>query len=558
MTNIGQREKLVLGGRVLTMERDTAPDWQGMVVRDGRIMRLIRRDEEGVLAGEGREVIDLGERTLMPGFVDVHAHAEVLCRTFFGTVDCRAPGCADVSDVQDALSSARREREPGAWIVGQGNLFYDRKLAEGRLPTRAELDAVSTEEPIAVRAGGHITVLNTKALELAGIDHDYVPPSYSVTGLPEVERDGDGNPTGVVKEMDTLLPFPAPDDRDALREALRNGLEENFTRFGVTTIGEISETVEGIECMDELATEGRLPVEMRVYLWAPGTLSVEQACNWHDHIYLHDPGRQVAIHGLKLFADGGFSARSAAVSCPYLGEQGCGSIAFARYFLRRAFEKTGRNGLQLSIHANGDRAQEWLCQQVIEMGGAPEGRLRTRIEHAGNLLPNESTKDWWAKAGVIPVPQPVFLYTFGEYFSDYLGEFGERGRFPFRTLLAEGWRLSGSSDVWIGSEQEATNPFFSIWCCIRRQAYSGVLIDEHEAITIEQALRMHTLDAAATLGLDDVQGSLVPGKRADVIALERDPREVPIDELRGMQADFVMKNGRTVLDRTGSSVTRAA
>ncbi|MEG6510265.1 amidohydrolase [Methyloligella sp. 2.7D] len=546
--SVGYPDTIVLGGALISMQPDCTDEAQGLTIKDGRIIRLIRRSEVDDYAGPETEIIDLGDRTLMPGFVDVHAHAEVVCRTDYSTVDVRAPECGKVEDVLDVFSKYVAERGKGEWVVGQGNLFFDRKLAENRLPTRAELDSVSTDSPLALRAGGHITVLNSKALEIAGIDRNFQAPKYSVTGLPHVERDENGDPTGVVKEMDTLLPFPGV-ERHQLKTALKEGLRKYFTRFGVTTIGEISETIDGLESMDELAAEGELPTAMRIYLWAPGTLTIEKACNWQDYLYLTGANDGVTIQGLKLFSDGGFSAKSAAIGVPYIGEHGnCGSVAFPKYFFRRAFEQTQQAGLQIAVHANGDRAQEWICEQVTAMGGAPSGPTRTRIEHAANLLPTQNTRDWWARAGIIPVPQAVFLYTFGEYFSDYLGDYGTRGRFAYRTLIEEGWRLSGSSDVWIGSEREATNPFFSIWCCLKRQTYSGSYIDPDEAITIMQALRMHTLDAAATMGIEDIKGSLAPGKMADVIGLTRDPRKVSVDELRTLEPDYVMLRGKTVLN----------
>jgi predicted amidohydrolase YtcJ len=287
---------------------------------------------------------------------------------------------------------------------------------------------------------------------------------------------------------------------------------------------------------------------MRVYLWSPGTLSgLDKVRNWRDHIRLTASESAIRIQGLKLFSDGGFSAKSAAVNCCYAGHPGfSGNIAFDRYFLKRAFLMTQEVGLQLAVHANGDRAQDWLCQMVIQSGGSAKGRMRMRIEHAGNLLPNGRTADLWAQAGIIPVPQPVFLYTFGEYFPDYLGEYGLNGRFPFRSLLDQGWRLSGSSDVWIGSEREATNPFFSIWCCLKRQTYAGNYIDEHEAITLDEALRMHTIDAAAVLGEEDEKGSLVPGKVADIIAVEPDIHRLAIDDIRTLKVSYVMSRGQTV------------
>ncbi|HEJ2935042.1 amidohydrolase [Pseudomonas aeruginosa] len=543
-------ERILLGGRVIAMSPDADPQAQGIVIRGDRIVRLIRREELERFRTASTVVTDLGNRTLMPGFVDVHAHAEVVCRTTFSTVDCRAPECESIDDVCDVLAKARHDQGAGEWVVGQGNLFFDRKLREGRLPSRTELDAVSKDSPIALRAGGHITVLNSKALEVAGIDRDYVAPKFSVTGLPVVERDEHGNPTGVVKEMDSLLPLPGC-DRDTLKSALKEGLYNYFTRFGVTTIGEISETVEGIQCMDEMAVEGTLPTAMRIYIWAPGTMELDQACNWQNQISLTASEHALRIQGIKLFSDGGFSAKSAAVNCPYVGMNGqCGDIAFPKYFFRRAYEQSQASGLQLAVHANGDRAQEWLCDLVQSMGGASSGRTKMRIEHAGNFMPRQQTMEAWAAAGIIPVPQPVFIYTFGEYFPDYLGDIGRIGRFPFKDLLAQGWRLSGSSDVWIGSEREATNPLFSIWCCVKRQTYSGEFIDPEQSISLEQALRMHTLDAAATMGEDDIRGSITPGKLADVIALDRDPFNVPIDDLRKLKVEYVLSQGRAVLNLT--------
>lgn len=543
-------DTVIVGQSVLTMEDDAAQDFAAVAIAGDRILRLLRRGEIEQAVGPNTKVIDVGQGTIMPGFVDVHAHAEVACRISQNSVDCRAPECGSVADVQETLSAACRDTPRGQWVVGQANLFFDRKLKEGRLPTRAELDAVSTDHPIALRAGGHVTVLNTKGLEVSGIDRNYQPPAHSVTGLPQVERDGSGDPTGIIKEMDSLLPLPKIEG-DHLRQVLEDGIKDVFTRFGVTAIGEISETVEGLHTMESLAASNRLAAAIRPYLWAPGTVSLDQACDWRSEFRDNGTRSAFRIQGLKLFSDGGYSARSAAVNHPYLCS--CqnhtpfrGDIALSESYTREAFEKTMKAGLQMAVHANGDRAQEWLCDVIISMGGAPGGAMRSRIEHAGNLMPDRRTSDKWAEAGIIPVPQPVFLYTFGGYFPDYLGDFGRKGRFSFATLLKQGWHLSGSSDVWIGSEREATNPLFSVWCCLKRQTYAGEILDPEETITIRQALRMHTIDAAAVLGEGDLRGSLAPGKLADVIVLDRNPEAVAIDDLRRLKVERVWSAGREV------------
>ncbi|MEA2291422.1 MAG: hypothetical protein QOF17_442 [Solirubrobacteraceae bacterium] len=538
-------ELILASDRVITMAgRDEAG---AVAIADGRIQGVLRRDEIEAARGPGTEVRDVGARPVLPGFVDVHAHSEVACRAAYGTVDCRAPECGTVDDVLEALRAGLEDHR-GGWLVGQGNLFFDRKLAERRLPTREELDRVSRTVPIALRAGGHVTVLSSAALADAGIDAGYVAPTHSITGRPAVERDAAGEPTGVVKEMDNALPLPHQ-DRDTVRAAIEEGIHRLFTRNGVTTIGEISETTEGIECMDELAAAGRLGARMRVYLWAPGTLSLDEACAWQDHIRLSAGDEHVRIQGVKLFADGGYSAASAAVKQPYVHTGGChcGDIALETEDVVEALRKTRAAGLQLAVHANGDRAQDWLSEIVAGQGGAPEGRMRTRIEHAGNFMPDPAAGELWRRAGILPVPQPVFLYTFGDYFADYLGEYGTRGRFPFARLLSEGWPLSGSSDVWVGSEREATNPMFGVWCCVARRSYDGNQIDPEQAISVEAALRMHTLDAALALGEEGERGSIEPGKAADLVVLDRDPLASSTDDLRSIRASEVYLGGREVL-----------
>jgi len=541
-------DRLILSDRLITMAGPAADAMQGVAIRGDVIDRLVTRDEVEQLRGPDTEVIDVGERPLLPGFIDVHAHAEVACRAAYGTVDCRAPECGSVSDVLEALRTGLEDAAETGWIVGQANLFFDRKLREGRLPTREELDRVSTDVGTALRAGGHITVLSSKALELSGIDRDFVPPTHSITGRPGVERDPDREPTGVVKEMDNALPLP-PQTPAVVRAALQTGIRDLFTRYGVTTIGEISETVEGLETMDALASEGALGARLHAYLWAPGTMSLEQALEWRRHLRLTAGDDHVSAHGVKLFCDGGYSAKSAAVKQPYVGMgDHFGDIALERDFLTEAVPATRDAGLQLAIHANGDRAQEWLCEVIEAAGGSPaHPRLRTRIEHAGNFMPDHVTSEWWARAGIVPVPQPVFLYTFGDYFGDYLGEYGTRGRFQFADLLREGWTLTGSSDVWVGSEREATNPLFSVWCCVRRQTYDERLIDPEQAIGVEEALRMHTAAGAEVLGLADRKGTLEPGKLADLVVLDRDPRTTAVDDIPQIGVHRVFLGGEQML-----------
>ncbi len=526
-------------------------------IREDRIAAVKSREETAQDAASPLRVLDAGNRPVLPGFIDAHAHVEVAARVLYTHADVRAPRCGSVSDVLDGLRDGLGRNQADGWLFAQGNLFMDRKLQEGRLPTREELDSVSKDVAIALRAGGHITVLNSRALERMGLNDGYEPPKGSITGKTVVEKDAAGRLTGVIKEMDNLLPFPKLSDEDVLK-AIREGIARMFTKNGVTTIGEISETPEGLRAMGKLARAGELSSRIKVYLWTPGTVKwseVEGIADWARNGRMDTAPGLFDIQGLKVFADGGYSAANAAVKQPFCvgGKCNMGEMALSREELTRVMDIARQAGLQLAVHANGDRAQEVVCETIASAGGSPGGSLRIRVEHAGNFLPDyEETVGTWKRAGILPSPQPVFIYAFGDYFPDYLGEYGSRGRFPFRRLMQEGWDLPASSDVWVGSEESVTNPFFGMWCSVARQGFRGETIDRDQKVTVEDALRMYTINGAKVFGREQELGSLEAGKLADVMILSEDPRQVSEDRLKHIEVDYVFRGGEMVYARPGA------
>jgi len=321
----------------------------------------------------------------------------------------------------------------------------------------------------------HVRQLGWNSL---GRFRDYVAPTGSVTGQPVVEKDASGAPTGVVMEMDNLIPFPRP-SREEVLPALESGVAELFTRYGVTTIGEISETLNGLRAFRRGIESGSIAARLNVYLWAPGTVSLQEATDPALLAQLRGEHRdRFDITGVKVFADGGFSAAQAAISTEYLHAPGsCGSVALAPDEVAEAYRATREAGLQLAIHANGDRTQLEVCRALAtarERFGEHPG---VRIEHAGNYVPDyPALAQAWRAAGILPVPQPIFLKNFGEFVPDYVGETAWQAQFPFRTMLADGWPISGSSDVWVGSDEHQSNPFRSIAATLNRRTFHGQLL----------------------------------------------------------------------------------
>ena len=532
MSDVAEAESVTFGG-----ERIASVDGRGAV--------------DAAMAA-GQAVYDFGDRVVLPGFIDPHAHVEVGSVARAMTVDCRAPKCETVEDILQQLRDHIGEARDG-WLVAQGNLFLDQKLKDGRLPTREELDSVSKDVAIALRAGGHTTALNSKAFEASDV-LEYVGRA-GMMGAAVVETDNSGQPTGIISELDALLPLPVPDEVE-FRQVLAQGVHALFTAYGVTSIGEITETKLGVTTFDELAAGGELDARLSLFLWVPGAFTLDQALNWRNHLELAAAEDWLRVQGIKMFADGGYSSRNAATRTPYVRPYALrpgsrGKVNLNRRQVTSTLTKARAHRLQLAIHTNGERAQEVVAAGVAAAG--PGDGLPTRFEHAGNLVTDHATVEAWEKAQIVPIPQPVFLYNFGDFFPVYLGPPGAVGRFPFRTLLAEGWRLCGSSDIHLGAEDRQTNPLFGVWCCVKRQSFKGEIINPEEALPVETALRMHTIDAAAALQIDSDRGSLEPGKLADLIVLDRDPRKVAPDELPNINVDFVFVGGELRHAREGAA-----
>jgi predicted amidohydrolase YtcJ len=543
--------RTVIVGNIRTMADGGAGTARAMLIEAGRVVALADEPARFLELADAT-VLDVGDRTVMPGFVDAHAHVE-LCSVAHDMVDCRVPRRHGIPDVLDALSDGIRTLDPDAkWLLGQANLFFDQKLAERRYPTRAELDSVSSSVAIGIRAGGHASLLNSRAIELINAEALQTGQT-GFSGKMVIDRTEDGRVSGLVSEVDKYIPELYSTEAD-LKDSIRRGVQALWTRFGVTTIGEMSESIGGLGALDELIDQGEVAPRIIAYIMAPTTLPLEDAYNWGQHLTLRSAADRMTIRGIKMFCDGGYSARNAATRQPFIDERAveahpCGQINLERDALAEVITRTRELGMQLAVHVNGERAQAEVAAAVLA-ADTPNKRPPVRAEHAGNLITDWATVEAWRSADLVPVPQPTFLYNFGAYIPKVLGPAVDRGQFRFRSLLDDGWRLAAGSDLCIGGEERQSNPLFGVWCAVKREGFVGELIgDEAERISVDEALLMHTIYAAEALGVGDDRGTLEPGKLADVIVLDRDPGAVAVDDLLEINVDEVFVSGRSVYQR---------
>jgi predicted amidohydrolase YtcJ len=545
---------VVLTGNILTMTGGGSGRSRAMLIAEGRIA-AVADDPADLPRVPGATVIDTGDRTVLPGFVDPHAHVE-LSSIAHDMVDCRVPRRRSIADVLDTLSDAVRALEPGEqWLLGQANLFFDKKLAEHRYPTRAELDSVSKDVAIAIRAGGHSSLLNSKAIELIQVGR-LQTGQEGFTGAMVIDKEENGEISGLVSEVDKYLP-ERHGTRAAIKDSIRRGLTALWTQYGVTTIGEMSETLTGLTCIDELIADGEVGARIVAYIMVPTAMPVADGYRWAEHVTLRSAADRLSVRGLKMFCDGGYSSRNAATLQPFIDERAVaahprGQINLSRSVLAGIIARTREAGLQLAVHTNGERAQAELAAAVLDAGAGAgsSGGPPVRAEHAANLLTDWSGVAAWRESGLVPVTQPAFLFNFGAYIPEVLGPAVDAGQFRFRSLLHDGWRLAASSDVTVGAEEGQSNPFFGVYCSVARKGFTGKLVgEESEKLNLAEALLMHTQYAAESLGVADDRGTLAPGKAADLIIVDADPFEVPADRLPRIAVDEVLIGGASVYRR---------
>lgn len=498
-------ELVLRGGPIFTIdERDNIAN--AMSVRDGRVVAV--GDESDVMRDlhPQARVIDLDGMAVLPGFVDTHTHWELTAKTTRLWINATT---MSRDGMMDQIRSTATSASEGDWIVVQGTFW-------GPLPLRAELDLIAPKVPVVVRRTMHTLGANSLAMERAGLlDSGSVPKVGA-----RVELSSDGQPTGLVEEGFDLFPIPDPLLGD-LEDAFEASGSAIFARHGVTTIHDMPASTLGVRALQSLVDQDRMPVRSRLHYILPPvhqstvTLSALVATGLRRGF----GGPWLRIGGVKLFVDG--YERASGWSHSMVGESAREPL-YPRTFeslvldLRTAFD----SGIQVMMHAWGDQAQDMALDAVA---AALEGRRdgldhRTRIEHMGNHGYDPALLDRAVDCGVIPVPQASFLS----------GETPREAPYPryvFRSALSAGIRLPYSSDC-SGARAALANPWVGIAAMVDRVSLAGERITPDEAISLNDALRVCTINSAAAGFEEQIKGSLEVGKLADLCIVDADPREL--------------------------------
>jgi hypothetical protein len=521
-------DSLFYNGTLLTQD-PALPRAEALAVKGGRIQAVGARGDVEHLAGPETERIDLEGRTLVPGFNDSHVHVWKVGQLLTGILDLRA-----TKSLEELKASVRRrdhELPDGAWLLGRG--YNEQFLAEGRQPTRWDLDVAAPHRPVALtRTCGHMIVGNSRALALAGVGRATADPAGGV-----VERDASGEPTGLVKEnaMGLLKAvIPEPNVSEYAEMVLAAGNEQ--LSKGITSASEAGATPVLLEAYRVLDREGKLPHRFHVMAMR---LSEESARP------LPVPERHVSdclrLDSVKLFADGGLSGATAALHGTYRHQAVHGLARLTEDEIFSLGLEAQRAGFRVCTHAIGDAAIDAVLaayERLHERGGRGN-----RLEHFG--LPDSTQIERARRIGAMAAPQTVFLHALGVNFRRYLNDDYLARTYPIRSMLEGGLTVALGSDAPVVPDDR---PLLGIQAAVTRKDREGVPIAPGEAIPVESALYAYTMGGAIASGDEANRGSLTPGKWADFAVLDRNPCDVEVDGISNVSVIGTWVSGRAVFE----------
>ena len=511
-------DTLLINGNIYTM-REEGERAEAVGIRDGRIVFVGNLNDSADYTAV--KTIDLRGKTVIPGLGDSHLHLYAYCQN---QATVQLESAASMDEMIATMKKKASVTEKGRWVKGTG--FDHTKFAENRMPTRWDLDRISTDHPIVIRRCClHIMVANSLAIETAGIGPEL---PAELKGL--IEKDQSGELNGVFREkataiFDDIVPNPLSDPDEKKRimtETFHDMVSKGLTSVH-TYAAKIWNYEEDINLYRALDRSGELPLRVLVNL--DELFEPEEKPNGKD------PFLKSGMGAYKLFTDGSFGAGTAALREPYSDDPENSGVSVDPERLTNEIRKAFSKGLQPAIHAIGDRALDLAMdaiESVLKEGHKPES-LPVRIIHAQLVR-----SDQLVRLKTLPVVldvQPIFLCTDLHWIESRLGEERVRDSYLWKTLAESGLTLAGGSDCPV----ESYDPIEGIYAAVTRQDLSGFPPGGFlpaEKVTVYEAICMFTKNIAYATGTENVLGTIEPGKFADLTVLDEDPFRIEPERLR--------------------------
>jgi predicted amidohydrolase YtcJ len=526
---------LISNAHGYTLEMGQLKPFDSMAFDAGKVLAIGTRAALAARYPHAQRINAHGD-TLLPGLIDAHGHITALGEygTRVGLFDTKS-----LPEAQARIKAFAAANPDRAWIEGGGWNQVTWKL--GRFPTAAELDAVVADRPAALaRIDGHALWLNSKALSAAGIDKNSKDPQGG-----RIERDAAGNPTGVLldnamAQLDAVISPPS----DAQRRANLSAALASLNSVGLTSVGDAGVGAAEVALYREFAESGLLSV--RVYAMILDTGDDFKALSKNGPLIGYGNDR-LTVRSVKLVADGALGSRGAAMLEPYSDQaKQYGLLRMSAPEIDEKIRTALAAGYQVNVHAIGDAANRQVLDGFEAAYKTVGGRqLRNRIEHAQIVALSDIPR--FKQLDLIASMQPTHATSDMNMAEDRIGAQRLKGAYAWRTFLAQGTVIAGGSDFPV----ESNNPFFGLYSAVTRADHAGNPQGgwhSEQAMSLVEAFRAFTLDAAYAQHQEKTLGSLEPGKWADFILIDRDLFKMPAGDIWKIKVRQTWVGGTRVFD----------
>jgi predicted amidohydrolase YtcJ len=527
---------VVFNARVYPVDPRT-PKAEAFAVKAGRFSAVGSNLEIKAFIGKGTQTFDAKQMTIVPGFIDCHNHAPG--STLLYEVIVGNPYVVEfvtISSIIDKLRAKARETPPGTWV--EGYFFDDTKVKDNRQLNIHDLDQVSKDHPVVVHhRGGHTSYYNSKAFEMADVDKNTPQPAGGT-----FDRDANGDLNGRVTDramnmLSRVGKRPTFTD-DQILQRDRDGLayiSKQFVRYGVTSVhheGGNLAALQQVRARGDLLHRVSYEANGKVLdaMIAAGIMT-----GFGDEWIRFGATSEHTV-------DGSFSERTMALSTPYPGVTPPyrGNLTENQDELNAWIERVHRAGIQVNCHANGDIAINMVLTAVERAQGLfPRADARPKITHC--TLINDDLVRRIKAAGTVPALFTSYAYYNSDKFSFY-GEDLMKRCMAFRSLLDASVLVAAGSDFSPGP----FDPRMAIQGMVTRNGWDGKTWGANQQITVEEALRVNTINGAFNSHEEAIKGSIAPGKLADFVVLSDDLFTVDKEKIKDIQVVRTVVGGSTV------------
>jgi hypothetical protein len=537
---------ILMNGRIVTVDKHM-PEAEALAVQGDRIMAVGNYKKIKAYRRETTQIIDLQGKLAIPGLIESHGH-------FTGLGEAKMvlnlTGAKNWDEIVAMVGEAAKKAKPGDWILGRG--WHQEKWDKipqpnvDGLPLHHDLSKVSPNNPVFLtHASGHSCLANAKAMELAGITKTTPDPPGG-----EIVKDAQGNPIGafietaqgvIGKELAEYQQKQTPDEiREQQKQTIELASRECLSK-GITSFHDAGASFETIDLYKSLAEEGKLGVRLYVMI-AEGNEVLKKRLTQYKIIGAGQ--NHLTVRAIKRLIDGALGAHGAWLLEPYADlPTSSGLNTTPLEVMKETARLAIENDFQVCTHAIGDRGnRETLTIYEEAFKAHPEKKdLRWRIEHAQHLHPDDIPR--FGKLGVIAAMQGIHCTSDGPWVAKRLGEKrAEEGAYAWRELIKTGAVISNGTDAPV----ENVDPIPSFYATVTRKMKDGTAFFPGQCLTREEALSSYTLSGAYAAFQEDILGSLVAGKLADITVLSKDILSVPEEEIPGAEVVYTIVGGKVL------------